>query len=679
MAVKIMPKAMPISQAGYDRALAQELAEAARQIEELNHKLEAISKSTTHGLLMLDAKLKVLLVNQQFCDLIGSGELTGQNFGRLLRSPQVSRRLDFDLPVSSIVEALTTGRPVTFYGGLTVDGQLHHYQLVASHSGGAMASTVITSQDVTPLIEKTLEANAMIASTQRYSRKLTELAELSAIVGSKTEQIYVNYLSKTAQLLESPAVSIYIYNPANQRLERRTTTAKQLPAHRASLELNEDSILTRVFTTRRPEVVGAEAKRGVNILVAPIAYHSKTMGAIIVSHRQQAYTPNDQKLLGLVATRLAVVLENASLYHDVNARRERWQAVFKHAEEGIVIFDRNAQILGFNPALVKLTGYNVSEAIGKQFNRVIKSVSVDGADLSIATPLKQVLTQGVTITNNEQLIESKNGAHAWVQINYSPIFDDGGNVTSGIAIIRNISKDREIEEIKSDFISIVSHELRTPLSAIKGFLSMVLKKDFGELGDKQFHYLNRVYQSNQRMIDLVEDLLDVSNIESGRINLLPNPIAMENIISEVVSELASKGFERQIMLKVNRHHRLPLVLADETRLRQILVNLVDNAIKYSLPKSDVVVDFKVKADELVTSISDHGVGIAPSQIERIFQKFGRIYNPMSLQAGGTGLGLYIVKNLVENHGGKIWVTSREGKGSKFSFSLPIAKQLPLLQ
>jgi signal transduction histidine kinase len=120
------------------------------------------------------------------------------------------------------------------------------------------------------------------------------------------------------------------------------------------------------------------------------------------------------------------------------------------------------------------------------------------------------------------------------------------------------------------------------------------------------------------------------------------------------------------------------VLADETRLRQILVNLVDNAIKYSFPRSEVVVDFKAQGDELVTSIADTGVGITQGQIERIFQKFGRIYNPMSVQSGGTGLGLYIVKRLVESHGGRIWVSSREGKGSKFSFSLPIAKQLPLL-
>jgi signal transduction histidine kinase len=224
----------------------------------------------------------------------------------------------------------------------------------------------------------------------------------------------------------------------------------------------------------------------------------------------------------------------------------------------------------------------------------------------------------------------------------------------------------------------VSHELRTPLTAIKGFLSMVLKRDFGDLAPKQYHYLSLVYQSNQRMIDLVEDILNVSNIESGKLSLSVKPVAMEMIVSEVVSELAAKAAGRQIMIKVNRRHKLPLVLADETRLHQILLNLVDNAIKYSATDTEVSIEFKVQDDELITSIGDRGVGISPGQADRLFTKFGRIYNPMSVQAGGSGLGLYIVKNLVELHSGRIFVTNRTGGGTKFSFTLPVAKQLPLL-
>jgi signal transduction histidine kinase len=208
---------------------------------------------------------------------------------------------------------------------------------------------------------------------------------------------------------------------------------------------------------------------------------------------------------------------------------------------------------------------------------------------------------------------------------------------------------------------------------------MTLKQDFGELTSKQYHYLSRVYQSNQRMIDLVEDLMDATYIESGKINLTIAPVAMDAVISEVVSELAAKGAANQIMINVHRRQRLPLVLADETRLHQILLNLVDNAIKYSMAGTEVDVNFKIQGDNLLTTVSDHGVGINKNQLDRLFTKFGRIFNPLSVQAGGTGLGLYIVKNLVESHGGRIWATSIEGKGSKFHFTIPIAKQLPLIE
>ena len=173
--------------------------------------------------------------------------------------------------------------------------------------------------------------------------------------------------------------------------------------------------------------------------------------------------------------------------------------------------------------------------------------------------------------------------------------------------------------------------------------------------------------------------MDATYIESGKITLNIAPVALDSIIANVVSEVAAKGAAHQIMINIRRRQRLPLVLADETRLHQIVLNLVDNAIKYSMPGTEVTVSSHVQGDELITTVTDHGVGIGKSQIERLFTKFGRIFNPLSVQAGGTGLGLYIVKNLVESHNGRIWVTSQEGKGSKFNFSLPIAKQLPLIE
>jgi PAS domain S-box-containing protein len=646
-----------------------------RDITMLYHekeKLQTIQDNIQDGLMILDEDGLAQSFNREWQRLFNITEdLIGQRFFTGI-APE--RDILFDRPPTEFIQEVYDGKRVTTYAHIGATNR--HIQLSVGPimTGKQVTGAVATGRDITPLIEKTVEANEMAAKAQRHLRELSQLAELSGIVGFNVSNIYQKYLSKTATLLGSTSVSIYLYNPGPGRLERRGTLSP--PAgDTATIELDSNHPAAKAFASRKAVSLNAGDARP-HQLATPITHHSKTLGTLLASRTNREFSEHDAGLARLVATRLAVLIENASLYHDVNSRRERWEAVFRFTEEGIVIFDRTGNIVGFNPASTEITGYGAAEVIGKPFGKVLKTISQSSPG---PNPLTRVLTNGVTITKSEQLIENRTGGRVWTEISYSPIFDDAGRVTSGLAIIRDTTRDREIEEIKSDFISIVSHELRTPLTAIKGFLSMTLKQDFGSLSEKQYHYLSRVYQSNQRMINLVEDLMDVTYIESGKINLNIGPVAMESIISEVVSELAAKGAANQIMINVRRRQRLPLVLADETRLHQIVLNLVDNAIKYSMPGTEVNVDFRIEGDDLITTVSDHGVGISKSQIDRLFTKFGRIFNPLSIQAGGTGLGLYIVKNLVESHNGRIWATSQEGKGSKFHFSLPIAKQLPLLE
>ena len=642
-------------------------------------KLRIVQESHSIGMIILSEEGVATTVTTRFEEL--NQALAGHDFITAVTSQPLSDHLLFDMDPKDVLKLVGRGREVTFYAEATFEGHLQHLQLVACQvqRGQVSEGVVITTRDVTALVQKTIEANEMARLASRHSRELSSLAELSGLIGFRLDQIYREYLSALQSLTESPHASIYLYQPQSKLLQRMATTT-EFNEHPATIKLDQDTPVAQAFVRRKPVnyVPADPAHAAETILAVPVAFHSKAIGIIVVSHRPRKYEVHDSKLLRLVASRLASLIENAELYNEVNARRERWEAVFKFAKEGIVIFNKAGKVVGFNPAAADLTGFTTDEVITKSFIDVVRTVSPEGVNLSTLSPIKRVLGEGEVVTKRQQLIQSKGGQTIWTEISYSPIFNDSGTVTSGIAVISNVQREREVEAAKSDFISIVSHELRTPLTAIKGFLSMLLKKDFGDLSDKQFHFLHRVYQSNQRMIGLVEDLLDMSHIESGKIRLKVAPLAMEPIITEVVTDLAAKGFERQILLKVNRKQKLPLVLADEGRLRQILTNLADNAIKYSLPKADVVIDFKVQGNELITSVRDEGVGISAAHIERLFQRFGRIYNPMSMQAGGTGLGLYIVKNLVESHGGRIWVTSREGKGSRFSFSLPIAQQLPLL-
>ncbi len=638
-------------------------------------KLQTLQANIQDGLIMMDTDSVIMECNEEWKSLFNLSEPPiGRRIFEMAKS---GNTISFDQDIERLLEQVTHGKRAMCYSHLTNTNRHIQISFGPIMIAGRVTGAVATARDITPLIEKTIEANEMAAKAQRHLRELSQLAELSGIVGFNVSNIYQKYLSKTATLLGSTSGSIYLYDPGEQKLIRRHTINPERDDAPA-IGLGSKHIAATAFSGRR-SIANSRQRAQPHQLAVPITHHSKTLGVLLVSRGSaEGFSEHDAKLLRLVATRLAVLVENASLYHDVNSRRERWEAVFRFTEEGIVIFDRSGVVVGFNPASTDITQYHATDAIGKPFGKIFKTIGPDSAGGTI-TPIERVLREGVTIAKSEQLIENRTGGRIWTEISYSPIFDDTGRVTSGIAIIRNTTKDREVEEIKSDFISIVSHELRTPLTAIKGFLSMTLKNDFGALSEKQYHYLSRVYQSNQRMIDLVEDLMDATYIESGKINLTINPVAMETVISEVVGEVAGKGAANQIMINVRRRQRLPLVLADETRLHQIVLNLIDNAIKYSMPGTVVEIDFKIQGDELVTTVSDHGVGISKNQLDRLFTKFGRIFNPLSIQAGGTGLGLYIVKNLVESHNGHIWVTSQEGKGSKFHFSLPIAKQLPLLE
>ncbi|QQR53232.1 PAS domain S-box protein [bacterium] len=499
-----------------------------------------------------------------------------------------AHQVAFDTEVREILERVMLGQRSVLYLDIIDTGR--HIQVsfgpvvINNEVIGAMAA----ARDVTALTDKTIEAGAMATKAQRHLRELSQLAELSAIVGFNLDSIYQKYVQKIANLLDSTSVGIYIYEP-NQQLLQLASNHNQTSHLPSTFSLNQHHVVTQAFAGRKPIITIDTSKAS---LALPIIHHSKSLGVIIVS-REHTYDDHDLRLLRLAATRLAVICENATLYNDVNARRERWEAVFRFTEEGIVIFDQKGTIVGFNPASTTITGYQATDAIGKAFGKVIKTVGPETANAGIPT-LEQVLKTGTTITNSEQLIENRLGNRIWTEISYSPIFDDSDVVTSGIAIIRDTTKDREVEEIKSDFISIVSHELRTPLTAIKGFLSMTLKQDFGELSAKQFHYLSRVYQSNQRMIDLVEDLMDATYIESGKISLTIAPISMDAVVNEVVAELAAKGAAKQVLINIRRRSRLPLVLADETRLHQIILNLIDNAIKYSPNGTEVDITCKVQ-------------------------------------------------------------------------------------
>ncbi len=243
----------------------------------------------------------------------------------------------------------------------------------------------------------------------------------------------------------------------------------------------------------------------------------------------------------------------------------------------------------------------------------------------------------------------------------------------GTLVVSIVEQIVNINKIKSEFVSVASHQLRTPLSAIRWETELLLSKFKTGLSEKQLRNIENINQLSSRMARLVSDLLDVARIDQRRLFLKKTPVDMISATQEVVDELMPEIKVRHIELILNFKKNMPKVMADEERLKMVVENLLGNAIKYSMTKGKVEIKISKIGNYANFSIKDNGVGIPQEQHGRVFEKFFRSDNIVKYQTEGTGLGLYIAKNIVEQMGGNIWFESVENLGSIFSFTVPLKR------
>lgn len=231
------------------------------------------------------------------------------------------------------------------------------------------------------------------------------------------------------------------------------------------------------------------------------------------------------------------------------------------------------------------------------------------------------------------------------------------------------------ERLKTDFVTLSSHQLRTPLSAVKWFTEILLTQRAGKLNKKQQDYLKEIHRSNERAIALVNDLLQVSRVQEGKLHLDPSEVDLPALVQEVIDADRALINANRIAINVEIiRSPLPKISVDKIKIRRIIQNLLSNSVKYTPHGGHVEVRVKNAGREVICSFSDSGVGIPADQQSKIFERFFRGTNVTKLQPDGTGLGLFIAKSLIEAHGGKIWFQSIEGQGTTFYFSLPVKKR-----
>lgn len=377
-----------------------------------------------------------------------------------------------------------------------------------------------------------------------------------------------------------------------------------------------------------------------------------------------------------------------NLSSDLKNEREKSEIIINSIEDGVILLDRDKMIRLFNPAATTITGSTQEEAIGTEYHTVLKFINEKGEALSSDThPVEKGFQNVTPYRDNNANILSKNNKTVPVSISVSPLMDKNGVVEGAVAVFRDVTNERSEEKQRAEFISTASHEMRTPVAAIEGYLALALNEKVAKIDIKAREYLEKAHTSTEHLGKLFQDLLTAAKSEDGRITSHPVAVEVGQLLQEIVGEIrftaekknmlveyligssagkniSTESSERQKVIKP-----LYFVHADPERLREVVINLFDNAVKYSeqgkitigLTGDDKVVQFR---------ISDQGIGIPAEDISHMFQKFYRVDNSSTRTIGGTGLGLFICRKIIELYGGRIWVESQVGKGSTFFINLP---------
>ncbi len=444
-------------------------------------------------------------------------------------------------------------------------------------------------------------------------------------------------------------------------LESISETYTHLDEDRALLDRSlETSSKEFLENNRRLEAARVEVEQQAQNLAQQVAKRTKEL---------------DERVTELEGIRRAMT----NLLEDLEAEKNKEEALAKDLEkfklamdnvsDNIVITDPQGIVVYANKSIEKIIGYKPEEVVGK------KSGSLWKSPMSPAyyENLWNTITKQKKVFTGEIQNKRKNGEIYTAEISISPIVSKEGVVLFFVSIERDVTREREIERAKSEFVSLASHQLRTPPSIIGWYTETLQSEDLGPINQKQMEYLNEIYRANQRMIAVINSLLNISRIEMGTFTISPKDINIKEVIDETIKELTSR-FGRKANITTDYDSALGIVRIDPDIMEIIIDNLLSNAFKYSPPENTVItITTKRENDSLLVSIKDNGIGIPLKNQGQIFEKLFRADNAVSTSPDGTGLGLYMTKKIiVDGLGGKIWFQSKENDGTTFFISIPIS-------
>lgn len=353
-------------------------------------------------------------------------------------------------------------------------------------------------------------------------------------------------------------------------------------------------------------------------------------------------------------------------YKQEHARAE---ALFSNIGTGAIATDEHGRIYRINDTALGLLGYKRKEVLGKWYPKIVIARNMEDKIIEpLERPITRVFVSGKPISETSYY-QTKTNKRVPVTVTVSPVLLDGKPI-GAVEVFQDISLEYEVDRMKSEFISIASHQLRTPLSAINTYASMLHGGFYGKLNKDQLTHMSTILSAVKRMNELIATLLDVSQIEAGKIRVTSQDVNLNELLKNIVAELVQQANERNVQVSVSMPDRPIIITSDTLLLGEVYSNLISNAIKYNPPNGSVVIALTQTTKQVIFSVMDTGYGIPQNVQKYIFTKFYRADNIKKIDTTGTGLGLYLAKQIAEILNGRIWFESKEKKGSTFYFSLP---------
>lgn len=351
--------------------------------------------------------------------------------------------------------------------------------------------------------------------------------------------------------------------------------------------------------------------------------------------------------------------------------RAKAEAILKSIGDGVFAVDLQANIILMNSIAEELSGYSFEEARGRNYKEIFHLVREKEPDVLYPSFVEEVVRTGkIKKLANHTLLIRKDKTKLPISDSAAPIKDEKGSILGCIVVVRDASRERALEQAKDDFISIAAHQLRTPLGSMRWNLEMLIRQ--AELSVKSKAKVGRIYGSNMRMISLVNNLLNVSRIDQGRVSDTPEHTNVFEIIQAEITDMEEALAERHITIEQQLENQNAAILAiDKRRFREVIQNLLSNAVKYNKEGGTVKVLGAQVGNQIEISITDEGMGIPQKDQSRVFSKFYRAENAARSDTTGSGLGLFVVRSYIEGWGGSVNFTSREGEGTTFYVRLPL--------